>query len=268
MSNRASYMEGFAPRDGKPRFPELWQGCVGAWAPCLGHSGNTLRDWSGGRANSSLTAGITWSPDSSRYSLVFSTGNYGVVSSNKFTTANSRSWAAWVKTTQSTGATIFNYNGSLYTSWLYVNSPAGPSGTAGKASFAVYTSTYYKATGNTTVNDGNWHHIAGVYNKSASTVAIYVDGKLETTTSVVGSQGSENDYLFMGVLGNGTASGAAEYLVGSMSDARVYDRVLSSSEISLLALRPGIAYELAPRRRASAAVAGFNRRRRLLVGAG
>jgi hypothetical protein len=54
-----------------------------------------------------------------------------------------------------------------------------------------------------------------------------------------------------------------------MDDFRVYNRSISDSENILLSRRRGIAYELAPRRRSSVqVVAAFNRRRRLLVGAG
>jgi hypothetical protein len=56
--------------------------------------------------------------------------------------------------------------------------------------------------------------------------------------------------------------------LASISQVAIWTRFLSNKEISLVSLRPGIAHELAPRRRSSVAVAAFNRRRRLLVGAG
>jgi hypothetical protein len=57
---------------------------------------------------------------------------------------------------------------------------------------------------------------------------------------------------------------------GSLSDMRIYNRQLSPQEIALLAMRPGIAYEMAPRRR-SGLSAGFRAhwvRRSLIVGGG
>jgi len=58
-----TYQNGFAPRDGEPLFPELWDGCVGAWNPGLGPSGLTLRDWSPYKNHGTLTnmdAGTDW----------------------------------------------------------------------------------------------------------------------------------------------------------------------------------------------------------------
>jgi hypothetical protein len=59
-----------------------------------------------------------------------------------------------------------------------------------------------------------------------------------------------------------------------MDDIRLYRRALSGQEISLLASRRGIAYELAPRRRSSVQVVGggfkaaWIPRRSLIVGGG
>jgi len=52
-----------------------------------------------------------------------------------------------------------------------------------------------------------------------------------------------------------------------MDDFRVYNRSITDTENILLSRRRGIAYELAPRRRASVQVVSGNRRRRLLIGA-
>ena len=50
-----SYANGFAPRDGPPANPNLWQGLVGLWAPSLGPTGLTLRDQSGFQNDGTLT---------------------------------------------------------------------------------------------------------------------------------------------------------------------------------------------------------------------
>lgn len=51
-----SYAQGFAPRDGPPENPGLWKGLVGFWAPHLGPTGLTLRDWSGFQNHGTLTS--------------------------------------------------------------------------------------------------------------------------------------------------------------------------------------------------------------------
>jgi hypothetical protein len=59
-----------------------------------------------------------------------------------------------------------------------------------------------------------------------------------------------------------------------LTDIRIYNRVLSVNELQTLSLRPGIAYEIASRRRSSVAVAGggfkaaWIPRRSLVIGGG
>ena len=74
----ASYANGFAPRDGRPLYPEFSHGLIGNWAPCLGPTGLTLRDWSG-RANhgtlTNMVPGDDWIVSDGRYSLDFDGSN-------------------------------------------------------------------------------------------------------------------------------------------------------------------------------------------------
>ena len=66
--------------------------------------------------------------------------------------------------------------------------------------------------------------------------------------------------------GTGAADGP---FPGYIAEVRLYNRELSDNEQTLLASKIGVAHTIAPRRRASVQVAAsFNRRRRLLVGAG
>lgn len=55
-----SYLNGFAPRDGRPAFPNLWKGLRGLWVPSLGPTGLTLFDWSGFKKHVSLANAPTW----------------------------------------------------------------------------------------------------------------------------------------------------------------------------------------------------------------
>ena len=50
-----SYQNGFAPRDGPPAYPELWDGLVGLWQPTLGPTGLKLFDQSGYHRDGTLT---------------------------------------------------------------------------------------------------------------------------------------------------------------------------------------------------------------------
>jgi hypothetical protein len=109
------------------------------------------------------------------------------------------------------------------------------------------------------------NHYAMQYRANAST-QIWINGVAQSVT-VTGNGGASATGSGMTTfwIGREIANG---YQIGSYVDLAVHNRLLSNNEIKTLAMRPGIAYELAPRRRSSVQVAAFNRRRRLLVGAG
>ena len=73
------------------------------------------------------------------------------------------------------------------------------------------------------VNDGTWHHMVGVVNRTTAVASLYVDGKLYDSQS---SFSTENV--------NSTAAvriGGSVLFVGSIDEMRVYNRALSTSEI-------------------------------------
>ena len=270
-----SYANGFAPRDGQPLYPELWKGCVGAWAPCLGPTGLTLRDWSGFAQHGTLTnmdVGTDWVVDRGRYALDFDGTNDFVTASPSAVNiqqTDAFSGSAWIKLTGSginstAGRAIVNtwYQQS---GWRFIVTDWP--GTQGRIDFGALDGSGYGrlATGSTRVDDGLLHHVAFTYsgNSDASGIKLYVDGKPETTTI--------RNNASPGTLNNaGLAIGRLVelfyYFPGLISDVQLWRRELAESEVRLLSRRIGIAYELAPRRRSSSAVQ-FNRRRRLLLGA-
>lgn len=251
-----SYANGFAPRDGQPLYPELWRGCVGAWAPCLGPTGLTLRDWSGLTLNGTLTnmvPGDDWVVNGGRYSLDFDQ-NADIVSSSSAIPAMATigTVAAWVNfrtLNASTHAVMYVPNGGSQTlinqfgtSVLWYWGSGSPQVSAG------------------TLSTGKWTHLC--MTSDGTTVRAYVNGIQVGTGTSPSSQPSAIAYL------GGWPGQTARTVDGQLDDFRIYGRALSVQEIRLLSLRRGIAYEIAPRRRSSVQVsAAFNRRRRLLIGA-
>ena len=94
------------------------------------------------------------------------------------------------------------------------------------------------------ISGGGWHLVTGVYNSTTATSTTYIDGVSAFTVSSVaaGAYGTNTQNLEIG----GTI--LDRWWAGSIADARIYSRALSPQEIRLLAKRPGIAYELAPRK--------------------
>jgi hypothetical protein len=79
------------------------------------------------------------------------------------------------------------------------------------------------------VNDGNWHHIAGVYDDS--TLYIYQDGLAMSSKSLHGSINRNWSRVLIGE--NGQAPN--RYWNGLIDDVRIYNRALTADQIRVLA---------------------------------
>jgi len=138
----------------------------------------------------------------------------------------------WIKTTNGNDQIIASFDRSEY--WrLEINGDGGSFGTIG---FDIATSTGINDFGgNIRVDDGNWHHIAAVFDNG--TRSIYVDGVLDNTTS--------RPLPFFGIgttrfgfIGTGSESstedgttGPDQFFDGSIADFSIYERALTLSEI-------------------------------------
>ena len=86
-----------------------------------------------------------------------------------------------------------------------------------------------KATGTASVINGKWHHIAATRQDGAR-VALYVDGQTDGDgNSGTGVVSANPNVYFCGVPGG-------RHFEGLLDDVRLYDRVLSPSEVAALAI--------------------------------
>ncbi len=92
--------------------------------------------------------------------------------------------------------------------------------TSGRISFFTFGSSNYRLTGNTNINDGQWHHVAVVY--SGASKMIYIDGSLDVSVAATGFINYSN---FQGIV-----IGEAGFN-GRLDDVRLYQNGLSPSEI-------------------------------------
>lgn len=242
-----SYANGFAPRDGQPLYPELWRGCVGAWAPCLGPTGLTLRDWSryenhGTLTNMSIAA--CWAPSSGKTSMLFD-GSNDYVQTSLTAIGATHTFSCWFNASSlaTTQVVLEKFSGSTVEDNIFLQG----------TSLSSYRSGFYSTF---TLSSGVWYH--AVLTATATTMQHWLNG-------VAAAPATQAYSATAGPVVIGSRSGTFSF-GGSVDDVLIYNRILSASEIALLSRRRGIAYELVPRRRASSAVS-FNRRRRLLVGA-
>lgn len=88
------------------------------------------------------------------------------------------------------------------------------------------------------VLDGTWHHVAFTFNSSTNSLKAYIDGAVDATNFgyIGATQGWTFEWCSIGNRYDGYNPGAATYngFTGSLSDFRIYNRTLSSSEIHSL----------------------------------
>ena len=273
-----SYQAGFyAPeRGGRPAYPQAWRGCVGAWNPGLGPSGLVLRDWGGRKNHGTLTNGPVWSTSTGQQAISFDGVNDYValsspvpidllrLASNPFTLSASLRISAFA--TQGDGSwNLFTIGGSsdyriisfgTYAARLVIL--ASVSG----GSWNIFLQ------GATTLVTGITYAVS--YRRSGNGVySVLLNGRLDGSATNTGSLVLDDSTAKIATHYNLSAS---RYSSGSIMATSFHDRALSASEISLLARRPGIAYELAPRRFYSLPTPSFSaawaRRQSIIIGGG
>lgn len=248
-----SYANGFAPRDGRPLYPELWRGCVGAWAPYLGPTGLILRDWSAYKNHGTLTnmdAATDWVVSQGRYALDVDGSNDYVDCGTRLSQldgAGEFTMCFWGRRRSSNAPlTVGKRSGSnfiLIAPWI-----------DGNVYFEI-SPNFPSVASNTTT----WLHYGMTLKQG--TIRGYING-----VEVVAGAGPATLPSAAANYVMGLEQGVMRYSDGWLEEMRVYSRAMTANEFRRLASRQGIAYEFAPRRRSSSAVQ-FNRRRRLLVGA-
>ncbi len=237
----ASYLNGFAPRDGQPLYPSLWKGCVGAWNPGLGPSGLVLRDQSGFKNNGTLTNGPTFAASQGRYAMNFDGVNDLIVVPNspRFVTAQNYAISLWVKPDDVSGLH------SIVSQWDSTN--GAYAFTSGSSLLFQSGNSGHRITVTNVFSINAWVHLI-VMNRNGLTSAAINGGISSITTPALATSATSQLLISTNNLG-----GVGHWL-GQQDDLRWYDRNLSPQEIRLLATRRGIAYEMAPRRRSSTQV--------------
>jgi len=251
----ASYLNGFAPRDGQPLYPSLWKGCVGAWNAGLGPSGLTLRDQSGLGNNGTLTNGPTFAASQGKYAMNLDGVNDYVSIASGIVFAPVFTISAFVSPSVLSGyrrifcaeqaGTGYGYTLGLVGSKVWLQDYS--------ASANIFPSA---TTGDLVVNV--WSHVAFV-SYSSSLRKLFFNGTEVLSDTQAGASSIATTRAFIGQTQN------VQFFSGFIDDVRIYNRALSPDEIRTLATRRGIAYEMAPRRRSSVQVT-TNRLRRALIG--
>ncbi|WP_259372044.1 LamG-like jellyroll fold domain-containing protein [Caldimonas mangrovi] len=83
------------------------------------------------------------------------------------------------------------------------------------------------------VNDGNWHHVVMTRDAASGAQAVYVDGVKTSSTGRTGALGLKNRFQLLGQI-----QGNVDFFKGTLADVRVYNRVLSDSDVTQLRALP------------------------------
>ncbi len=198
-------------------------------------TGNAFSDMTGNTPNGHLESNAAWSGSGKEgsNSLTFdgSTGTLAEVPVSAVDTSKSYSVGAWVKLSTVSGTQTFasmsGFNISPF--YLQLNNSAKLAFTVRSADSTSSTATSVAASASAVA--GTWYHVLGVYDSSAGTIALYVNGVSQGTASYT------TPWKSLGA----TVLGAAEWNLspvdmtnGQIDDVHFYNRVLSASEIATL----------------------------------
>jgi hypothetical protein len=101
------------------------------------------------------------------------------------------------------------------------------------------------ATGTTNVDDGAWHHAAGIYDGNAGGLYVYIDGALDGYALVSGQLNISSFPVYIGE--NAQATG--RFWNGLIDDVRIYDYAISEAKLwEIVRMDPAKAYNPRPRR--------------------
>ena len=233
--------------------PELWNKLAGAWIPSLGCTGSRLFDLSGRNNHGTGVGGPTWTTNklgptmvfngSSQYVNVGTLGNFGSLLGYGLTIE------CWIKSSvTNTNMCLFGTqkdSASKMSLSLRVNSGEYSGSVSAGGMRFVFTDNFPRllisyVSSNTGITNGNAHHLAVRVSPSSNTIEIYLDGNpLSVVNSYAQTPATFESYsqpLYFGAMNlYGTAS---QFFNGQISCARLWNRVLSPSQIRELYTDP------------------------------
>ena len=230
--------------------PELWDGVVGAWAPCLGPTGSRLHDHSR-RSNwgtlTNMDNATDWVVSDGQYALDFDGTNDAVFNStvNNVTIGSSGFISCWCK---HTGASAFRVAFSISADGNYFILGITSSNIAYAELKTTGSLIGFAPTPGIDIR-GNWFHLCAGF--GAGTGEMYVNGNFYNSQNVSGTLGTVTQIA----LGQ---SPFGSPWPGMVDDCTVWNRKLSATDArKLYQLGRGGMYQRRRRRAIYLPQAGF-----------
>jgi hypothetical protein len=189
------------------------------------NSGTTAIDFVGGN-NASLNGTAAWAPTEGQVDgavRLDGPGSYlSIGNESNFDFTNAMTVACWIKP-DTFDATWQAFVCKGDNSWRLHR--------AGDTNFINFAGTglsQLDVTGTIDVNDGQWHHIAGIYD--GANLYVYVDGNLDASVASTGQIANTGDPVFIG----SNASMSNREFKGLIDDVCIFNRALTADEIASL----------------------------------
>jgi len=194
-----------------------------AWWPAEGNA----NDATGNGHFGVLQNGATFGPGKSGmgFSLDGVNDNISVPDSPPFHLTNAISVEGWIKTTGG----FDRYIATKHEDSFYF-AVGGGNVAPHKLSFWLNGVSSSWFAGSTSIDDGQWHHVAATYD--GSTMSLYVDGHLDGSAPRTGTIQSNTSNILIGARSDGTN---ASNFPGMIDELAVYNRAIGPSEVQALA---------------------------------
>jgi MSHA biogenesis protein MshQ len=210
---------------------QAWNGTSGEVADSSGNGNDGTAQ--GGATTAGASPARSGDPGTCRYGTFDGNDDYVSVGNLSDTLAGTATLTFWIRTTQigsDTGweapgvAGIEESGGTDDIFWGWIDG-------SGHIGLSVGNDYAEEQRSDAVINDGTWHHVALTRDASSGETQIYIDGSLDQE----GDSGT-------GTIGNAFASigriddtaGSPEYFQGDLDEVRVYDSVLSGSDIQTI----------------------------------
>ncbi|MBR7831739.1 hypothetical protein KDL01_00620 [Actinospica durhamensis] len=198
-------------------------------------TGTTAADSSGSGHTGTLEAGASWTTGvvgAHAVSLTGASNSYVDVPGPVVDTSQSYTAALWVKLNSVTGSnqTFTSIDGTNI-SPFYLQLTSGKFAFVARSSDST-SSTATQVTATSAATAGTWYQVTGVYDNSAHTLALYVDGTLQGTASFSSPWTASGDT----VIGRAKWKAASvDFTNGAIDDVHLYAQALSASAVAALA---------------------------------
>lgn len=198
-------------------------------------SGTTAADTSGNSNTLFLQAAAGWTTrapgGTGALNLNGTSTSWASAAGPTVDTTQSLTFAAWVKLNNTTGyQTVVSIEGVTASPFLLQTNGSGAFRFA-QVSADTAAPGFTVSQGGTPVA-GTWYHLAGVYNKTAGTVQLYVNGVAQPSATAFTPWSASGSTTVGRAKWNGAQ---VDFLNGAIDDVRIYSRALTLAEIQALA---------------------------------